>query len=95
MSAATTDPLVAPLIEVVVGLCGEIEDALDAHGEPRELVRALEWVAAVLSDLPEEHRARLADLVYRMADARPPSAERDYLEEFPSYVGLVDDEDDD
>jgi hypothetical protein len=94
LSTDASDPLVVPLLEVVVGLCGEIEDVLDDHGEPRELFKALEWVAAVLSDLPEEHRARLADIVYRMADARPPSAERDYLEEFPSSVGLVDDDDD-
>ncbi|MGW6979167.1 hypothetical protein ACWGE1_06920 [Streptomyces sp. NPDC054932] len=80
------------MAEALVGALWFIEGSEDEQMDPDDVVKVLEGVAHLFSQLSADQRQELIDLVGAMAEAEPDPARREFLEGFPEGFGLVEDE---
>ncbi|CAL9329898.1 hypothetical protein [Streptomyces sp. enrichment culture] len=59
--------------------------------DPDDVVKVLEGVAHLVSQLSSGQRSELLGLLRTMAEAESDPARREFLEGFPGGFGLVDD----
>ncbi|MFE6840353.1 hypothetical protein ACFVFI_36705 [Streptomyces sp. NPDC057705] len=79
------------LAEVLVGALWFIEGSEDEQMDPDDAVKVLEGAAHLFSQLSDEQRQELIDLLREMAEAESDPARREFLEGFPEGFGLVED----
>jgi hypothetical protein len=84
--AAVLPTVIGVLVEVVWWLDTCDDDVVD----PDLAVKILEGVAAGLLGLPDAHRARLLEVLTRLADADGDDDRRERLSVFPYAMGLVE-----
>jgi hypothetical protein len=92
MTDADADPLVRTLAEIVVELAYVLEDAIGVDGEPRSALNTLEWIAFTFDNLAPDQRRRLAEVVAELAAEAEPGPRREFMESFPSALGLLEDD---
>ncbi|MFD9725947.1 hypothetical protein [Streptomyces sp. NPDC059072] len=78
------------LAEVLVGALWFIEGSEDEQMDPDDAVKVLEGAAHLFSQLSDDQRQELIDLLREMAEAESDPARREFLEGFPEGFGLVE-----
>ncbi|MFF1438491.1 hypothetical protein [Streptomyces sp. NPDC058295] len=86
------DPLVPALAGVLVDVVWWLESCGDDEVDPDSAVKIMESVGGELLRLPSGQRERLVQALADLADAEQGPARREFLESFPSAVGLVEGE---
>ncbi|OKI54651.1 hypothetical protein AMK15_27910 [Streptomyces sp. MJM1172] len=79
------------LAEVLVGALWFIEGSEDEQMDPDDAVKVLEGAAHLFSQLSDDQRQELIDLLREMAEAESDPARREFLEGFPEGFGLIED----
>ncbi|MEU5768746.1 hypothetical protein ABZ782_22830 [Streptomyces asoensis] len=89
------DPLVPALAGILVDVVWWLERCGDEEVDPDSAVKIMESVGGELLRLPSDQRERLVEVLADLAEAEQDPARREFLESFPSAVGLDEDEDED
>ncbi|MEU8572515.1 hypothetical protein [Streptomyces asoensis] len=87
------DPLVPALAGILVDVVWWLESCGDEEVDPDSAVKIMESVGGELLRLPSDQRERLVEVLADLAEAEQDPARREFLESFPSAVGLDEDED--
>jgi hypothetical protein len=91
---ADTDPLVPVLAGLVVDVVWFLDSCEDDEVDPDSAVRMMESVAWVLGRLPQDQRDRMLQVLSDLAQAEENPGRREFLEEFPVSLGLIDEPED-
>ncbi|OQR65065.1 hypothetical protein B6E66_05670 [Streptomyces maremycinicus] len=86
------DPLVPALAGVLVDVVWWLESCGDEEVDPDSAVKMMESVGGELVSLPSAQRERLVQTLADLAEAEQDPERRDFLNAFPSAVGLTENE---
>jgi hypothetical protein len=89
-----TDPLVPVLAGLVVDVVWFLDTCEDDEVDPDSAVKMMESVAWVLGRLPQDQRDRMLQVLSDLAQAEENPGRREFLEEFPVALGLIDEPED-
>ncbi|MCM3298903.1 hypothetical protein [Streptomyces sp. SudanB66_2053] len=84
------DPLVPVLASLLVDVMWWLESCGDEEVDPDSAVKMMEGVGWVLLQLPSDQRQRLVRVLADLAEAEQEPARREFLESFPSAIGMVE-----
>lgn len=90
-----TDPLVPVLAGLVVDVVCFLDSCEDDEVDPDSAVKMMESVSWVLGQLPQDQCDRLLKVLVDLAEAEQDPGRREFLEDFPFALGLVDEEPED
>ncbi|MFJ5612590.1 hypothetical protein ACIQCJ_24810 [Streptomyces sp. NPDC093221] len=89
-----TDPLVPVLAGFVVDIVWFLDSCEDDEVAPDSAVKMMESVAWFLGRLPQDQRDRMLQVLVDLAEAEETPSRREFLEEFPAALGLIDEPED-
>ncbi|MFD4600690.1 hypothetical protein ACFWPQ_21990 [Streptomyces sp. NPDC058464] len=84
------DPLVPALTGLLVDVVWWLESCGDEEVDPDSAVKIMESVGWALLQLPSDQRQRFVQVLADLAEAEQESARREFLESFPSAIGMVE-----
>ncbi|CAL9301692.1 hypothetical protein SUDANB66_03402 [Streptomyces sp. SudanB66_2053] len=78
------------LASLLVDVMWWLESCGDEEVDPDSAVKMMEGVGWVLLQLPSDQRQRLVRVLADLAEAEQEPARREFLESFPSAIGMVE-----
>ncbi|MGP4094286.1 hypothetical protein [Nonomuraea sp. KM90] len=85
--------LVRTLAELVMDLAWFLEGSDDEVVDPDDAVKQLEWISYRLCQLSAGDRSKLIALIRERAESESDPAFREFLQESPEALGLLDEDD--
>ncbi|MFE0925834.1 hypothetical protein ACFW4O_03405 [Streptomyces mutabilis] len=88
------DPLVPALTGLLVDVVWWLESCGDEEVDPDSAVKMMESLGWALLQLSPDQRQRLLHVLADLAAREQDPARREFLESFPSAIGMVEDQED-
>ncbi|WP_419992681.1 hypothetical protein [Streptomyces boninensis] len=84
--------LTRALAQALVDVLWFVEGCEDDQMDPDDAVKVLEGVAHLVTQLSSDQRIEFSDLLGSMAEEEADPSRREFLEGFPEWFGLVEED---